>query len=996
MKTPQPTRFHASLATALTLGILTLTANTAGAVSQKFTSSGTFTPPPGVTSVTVECWGGGGAGGSARKTAVTGNAGGGGGGAGAYAKKLNVPVTPGTPYTVTIPDEAAGITGTSFANGDRSNGQNVTFTGDGGISVTANGGQGGACAVATSSTSVSGAGGAGGAVSGLYDVEWSGGGGWKHTSAGNSGAGGSAASDTQNGVTATSQSTGANLTVTTGSDADHNGGRGDTGKSASGAGNALNTAPGGGGGGGRAGTASTTLAGANGKAGQIIISYSGATVTKANNTDNLNLGSSWVGGNAPDSSGTAKWDNTVTSANTTSLGADSAWGSIVIADPAGLVTINSGNTLTNNGGIDMSAATQDLMLNCGYVLGNSAVWNVAVDRTLTIGGVVSGASANSITKQGLGNLILSGANTYAGPTFINGGTLKLGAANVIPDGSGNGDVTVTNSNLLTATLDLNGFSESVNGLAGFTNGIVDNTAAATTSTLTVGGNDATSTFSGVIQTSGTGSAINLIKTGAGQLSLTNINTFAGSVAVNGGNLSLSNNTPLGGISGLSIGGATLGFNTSGLSLAAPITLTGSAQFRVQTAGALANLDGAIGGTGNVTFGTGPNTLAGDNRISLGASGDFTGNVTIDTNELSVVNSMTLKLAVADALPTTAVLTLDGQNASDSTRYCDVDLSGNDQTLAGLTNVARTNRQQRVYNSGTTATFTINNSADFTFSGRFGKTDGNDFGITKSGSGVFTISGANTYTGTMTVNSGKLKLGANNVLPDSAGVSVGTAILDADTRTDTAGTLDVTGNAAINLGAGSSLAFENSSASAWSGGTLTITGTFVPGNGIDPGVGNNPGSLRFGIDNTGLVAAQLQQITASGWNNFSLDAYGFLTATATGGYSSWAGSNAGGQAADLDFDNDGVDNGVEYFMNAAAGFTTNPQLNGSNTITWPNGGNVPASAYSTKFVVQTSSNLQNWTDVPAGQLTTNTDGPGGSLTYTLTGSAPRFVRLVVTP
>jgi hypothetical protein len=99
---------------------------------------------------------------------------------------------------------------------------------------------------------------------------------------------------------------------------------------------------------------------------------------------------------------------------------------------------------------------------------------------------------------------------------------------------------------------------------------------------------------------------------------------------------------------------------------------------------------------------------------------------------------------------------------------------------------------------------------------------------------------------------------------------------------------------------------------------------------------------------------------------------------------------------MDFDNDGTSNGVEYFMNAAAGFTANPQLNASNSITWTNGGNIPASAYGTQFVIQTSSDLATWTDVAIGDLAANTDGPAGSLTYTLTGVSPRFARLKVTP
>jgi hypothetical protein len=112
----------------------------------------------------------------------------------------------------------------------------------------------------------------------------------------------------------------------------------------------------------------------------------------------------------------------------------------------------------------------------------------------------------------------------------------------------------------------------------------------------------------------------------------------------------------------------------------------------------------------------------------------------------------------------------------------------------------------------------------------------------------------------------------------------------------------------------------------------------------------------------------------------------------GGYDSWAASNAGGGTAGGDFDNDGVSNGVEYFMNAAAGFTANPALNGSNTITWVNGGNINESAYGTEFVVQTSSNLSTWDDVPL----INVTNTAGSVSYTLSGAGPKFVRLKVTP
>ena len=117
-----------------------------------------------------------------------------------------------------------------------------------------------------------------------------------------------------------------------------------------------------------------------------------------------------------------------------------------------------------------------------------------------------------------------------------------------------------------------------------------------------------------------------------------------------------------------------------------------------------------------------------------------------------------------------------------------------------------------------------------------------------------------------------------------------------------------------------------------------------------------------------------------------------------GYAPWADTNAGGQTIDLDYDNDGVSNGVEYFMNAAPGFTANPGFVG-NTVTWTNGGNISASTYGTQFIVQTSSDLVTWDDVAEGDLNSNTNGPAGSLSYSVdpaNGPAKQFVRLKVTP
>src|SRR5262245_60625767 len=98
-----------------------------------------------------------------------------------------------------------------------------------------------------------------------------------------------------------------------------------------------------------------------------ISGASAANVIKANNTDDLNLGTSWLGGSTPSSGDVAVWQNTVLGANTTLLAANTNWSGVRVLDPGGLVTIdatatnaNAGATLTlGSAGIDLSAATQD-------------------------------------------------------------------------------------------------------------------------------------------------------------------------------------------------------------------------------------------------------------------------------------------------------------------------------------------------------------------------------------------------------------------------------------------------------------------------------------------------------------------------------------------------------------------------------------------------------------------------------------------------------------
>lgn len=111
----------------------------------------------------------------------------------------------------------------------------------------------------------------------------------------------------------------------------------------------------------------------------------------------------------------------------------------------------------------------------------------------------------------------------------------------------------------------------------------------------------------------------------------------------------------------------------------------------------------------------------------------------------------------------------------------------------------------------------------------------------------------------------------------------------------------------------------------------------------------------------------------------------------GPYATWAAANAGGQAAGLDYDKDGVTNGIEYFMGKTGStFTANPAVV-AGVVSWPKAASY-VGVYGTDYVVQTSTNLSTWIDVPVGNLTSN----GNPVQYTLpTGQPTSFTRLKVT-
>jgi autotransporter-associated beta strand protein len=452
---------------------------------------------------------------------------------------------------------------------------------------------------------------------------------------------------------------------------------------------------------------------------------------------------------------------TLSGANTYAGGTTITGGAVSIAAEANLGA--AGGALTLNGGVLQVTGTGLTQLARNIVFGaNGGGFDIAdAGNTFTVTQSLSGTGA--LSKAGAGTLVLSGANTYTGATTVAGGTLRAGAAGSFSAASA---FTVASG----ATLDLAGFSQSVGSLAGA------GAVALGAGTLTAGGSNASTTFSGAI--SGTGG---LTKAGAGTFTLSGANSYTGTTTVAAGTLQAGAAGAFAPSSAFTVAsGAVLdlaGLSQSIGSLAGAGTVAlGAGTLTTGADGSATAFSGAMTGTGGLTkTGAGTFTLSGANS--------YTGATTVAGG--------TLRAGATGSFAPSSAFTVASGAA--------LDLAGFSQSIGSLAGAGTV-----ALGAGTLSTGSDNTST--TFSGAITGTGD----LIKTGAGTFTLTGTSSHSGATTVQAGRLVVNGvtgsavtvnGGAIFGGSGTVGGIVVASGGTVApgNSIGTLSVTGNVAFAAG-----------------------------------------------------------------------------------------------------------------------------------------------------------------------------------------------------
>ena len=460
--------------------------------------------------------------------------------------------------------------------------------------------------------------------------------------------------------------------------------------------------------------------------------------------------------------------------------------------------------------------------------GSLAYGTVAQTRTLNLTGTSTAANtlsvlignnttgAVSVTKSGLGTWVLSGANTYTGNTLVSAGVLALGnnqaLQNSAIDTSGSGTITAT------------GYTNpTFGGLIGSTNlGSVITTGYSAVFGITLNpGTGVTDTYSGAIADGASG--MTLTKTGLGTQVLSGTNAYTGATTVSTGTLSVGASSNLGGsASNLVFNGGTLQItgntltNFSGIGHTVSFSAAQLVSLDVNSTTNTFTVDQVLNQTtgGFTKAGAGTailnqaNTYSGATIVSagmlkLGAAGDGTngplGTVAAGTSVSATGAALDLN---GFTLSTAEGLTLNGTGVSSGGAL--TNSSGTAATYSGL--VALGSASSIVASSGDIILSNVGTISGATFGLTLGGTStgssiasiiGNTTGgLTKSGTGTWTLSGANTYTGATTINGGTLTISGSGTLgATTTALNLGGGTLDLGTTSRTVGAVSITAAAA---------------------------------------------------------------------------------------------------------------------------------------------------------------------------------------------------------
>jgi fibronectin-binding autotransporter adhesin len=439
-----------------------------------------------------------------------------------------------------------------------------------------------------------------------------------------------------------------------------------------------------------------------------------------------------------------------------------------ILDVTGVRTTANNNSQNWNGDFTFAGAST-LHLGTGAVTLGANLGVTVVASMLTVGGVIDdGASTCSLTKDGAGNLVLSGANTYGGGTIVNAGTLGINNASALGTGvltiNGGGigilsgaAIVNTNNNAQLWQGDFT-FDSSYNLDLGtgpvMLGGNRTISAPYTYSTLTVAGviDDGINSYS-------------LTKTDVGRLSLAGANTYNGGTILSAGTLNINNAQALG-TGALTINGGTIDNSTTGTI----VNVNNNVQYW--------NEDFAFWGTKSLNLGTGGvtlgkslsasckyNTLTVSGVINDGGHGYSLTKSDIGTLALAgantysggtILNTGTLNINNAQALGT-GVLTINGGTIDNSTSGSISNVNNNAQNWDGNF-VFHGTKSMDLGTGAVTLGGNRTVSCKYNTLAVGGVIDdgGFKYSLTKDGANTLVLAGANTYHGATTISNGTLE------------------------------------------------------------------------------------------------------------------------------------------------------------------------------------------------------------------------------------------------